>query len=257
MKLGCSTAGMISGKSDMKERILKTKKGIEYFSQLGFDICEIYLRFPEKKYCTPLFNCSKEFDVPIYSAHFSKNIFQYASVGSLLKKHLLMAEYLRCSTVVIHPPDLSDKVYYRRAKKIFKENLFFAETHNIKMTVENVPYISNCLDHLSKLVTEIDSEFFGVTMDTEFVYSMNETVEKYFDVLNDHIIHIHLRDYDGSAFGKEGKRKYILPGRGNLDFPSIIATIKKHYHYNLIIEAAIDDLNKLRDSKLLLHKLLI
>ncbi|MCD6466525.1 MAG: hypothetical protein J7L10_01230, partial [Methanomicrobia archaeon] len=70
-------------------------------------------------------------------------------------------------------------------------------------------------------------------------------------------IHIHLRDYDGSAFDKEGKRKYILPGRGNLDFPSIIATIKKRYHYNLIIEAAIDDLNKLRDSKLLLHNLLL
>jgi len=256
MKLGCSTAGMISGKSDMKERILKTKKGIEYFSQLGFDICEIYLNFPERNYCTQILNFSKEFNIPIYSAHFSKNIFQYASVGSLLKKHLLMAEYLQCSTVVIHPPDISNKVYYRMAKKMFQENLSFAEAHNIKMTIENVPYIPNCLDYLSKLVTEIDSEFFGVTRDTEFVYSMNETVEKYFDVLNDRIIHIYLRDYDGSAFDKEGKRKYILPGRGNLDFPFIITTIKKRYHYNLIIEAAIDDLDKLRDSKFLLHNLL-
>ncbi len=255
MRIGCSTAGMVSGKLNPEMFILKTREGIEYFSQLSFDICEIYLRFPKKEYWISISNLSKKFGIPIYSAHFSKNIF-HSTAGSSFRKHLLIADYLQCSVVVVHPPDLSNRVLYNMTKKLFQENLSFAEEHNIKMTVENVPYIPNCLDHLSDLVTQINSEFFGVTMDTEFVYSTGETVERYFDILDDYILHIHLRDYDGSPFDRNGRRRYLLPGRGNLDFSSILMTIKKHYHSDLIIEAPINDLKKLDTSQQFLRNLL-
>ena len=39
------------------------------------------------------------------------------------------------------------------------------------------------------------------------------------------VMDVHVRDYDGQPFTAEGRRRYLDPGEGQLDFPAIFGAL--------------------------------
>lgn len=94
----------------------------------------------------------------------------------------------------------------------------------IPCTISNpVDNVRNALKHFGGLNSGC-----AVTLDLEFL-GWHDCIDRAdnssFQDLDSQVADVHVRDYDGRPFTEEGRRRYLDPGQGNLDFRAIFQTL--------------------------------
>jgi sugar phosphate isomerase/epimerase len=147
-----------------------------------------------------------------------------------LMETLQFAKTIGAHLMVLHPWDLpeSDDGFGQRLGPL-REAADMAERASVRIGLETVP----CLraTPLGNLQTALEMEpRFGVVLDTEFL-AMHDELEAALE--SDWLwerggaVHIHLKDFDGSGRGADGRRRYLDIGEGAIDFQGFFAGLER------------------------------
>lgn len=120
-----------------------------------------------------------------------------------------------------------------------------AATHyGIKLAIETIPARhADPLTNVQRAFQQDQRSY--IALDTEFLalYDQNDAV---FTTPwlweHERVQHIHIKDFDGQSF-KDGKRRYLHPGEGNIDFVRFFTQLKQHHYtgYVSLESPAIDN----------------
>ena len=154
-----------------------------------------------------------------------------------------------------------------------RECIDIAARHGIELAIETIPCRrSDPLSNVHRAVQRdgrsriaLDTEFLAKHQQIETVFlehsiaTGGEQIETVFTTdwlwQKSLVRHAHIKDYDGEGFSPDGRRRYLHPGEGGIDFARFFAGLKQHNFAGTIsLEApAIDqgghvDLARLRAS---------
>lgn len=98
--------------------------------------------------------------------------------------------------------------------------LDIAEHHAVTLAVEAIPCVVSDPLAVIRRVVETDDRV-GVTIDTEFL-AMHGQLDAVFEAewlwASSSVVHVHIKDFDGLLLDEHGRRRYLLPGQGTIDF---------------------------------------
>ena len=69
----------------------------------------------------------------------------------------------------------------------------------------------------------------GVNLDLEFLAwhdGVHETLTRFVPAWGERLGNVHVKDFDGHPFGDDGRRRYVNPGDGKLDYPWIFGRLR-------------------------------
>lgn len=251
MLLSCSTAVFLNPDSSVSEKIEDTKKAMSHITSENYDGFEIFIprNFTEEDIIS-VFEESKKYKDKAFSLHAPKNILHkpykeiFPNLGRLIKR---AGEY-NIKIIVLHPPyRTSLSSLLRSIFFIFDKMVDYAYKYNVTLTIENVPYLQSPPDFYESLINRYWSNV-GITLDVEYLFSTEFSLERYSDKILKYLKNVHIRDYDGQSFDDEGNRKYLRLGEGFINFSEIIDRLRKiNYRGPLTVETSFK--NPLEDLK--------
>lgn len=189
-------------------------------------------------------------EYPFFSVHGSKKLCFILEDNlkqgiALLKNDISLAYNVGASTIVLHAynslnktPNLSRVV--RALEKIQK----FALDRSITLSIELIPHKTISIPDLAAFFNN-NIEWIHFTFDLEYTSKFHclESVLQYVSRANN----VHVRDYDGNWI-VDGKRRYLKPLDGTLNFDTIFETISQSgYDGTYTLEAphdSVGDINK-------------
>jgi sugar phosphate isomerase/epimerase len=76
------------------------------------------------------------------------------------------------------------------------------------------------------------------TLDTEFLARDGQLDEALADdALWERVVHLHVKDYAGALRKGDGRRVYLIPGEGRIDFKSVFGALgRRRYERSLTLE---------------------
>jgi sugar phosphate isomerase/epimerase len=163
---------------------------------------------------------------PFFSVHGSKRLCFVLEEDirqgiALLKDNITLAHHVEASTLVIHAynslnenPNLSQVV--AALEKIHP----FAADRSITLSIELIPHKTISIPDLAAFFDKIDWITFTVDLEYTSKFQCLDPVLRYASKANN----VHVRDYDGNWI-VNGKRRYLKPLDGTLDFDTIFKTI--------------------------------
>ena len=168
-----------------------------------------------------------------------------------------LAERLKTQVLILHLwnwPNLDDHLEYNLQALL--PCLDIAARHGVQLAVETIPGRHDTpLDNVRRVV-EHDARC-RVALDTEFLAQYNQLTEVFqrqWLWQDERVLHVHIKDYDGMPF-VDGKRRYLHPGEGNIDFEQFFYELQQHgFDGNISLESpAIDahgqvDIERLQQS---------
>jgi len=150
-----------------------------------------------------------------------------AALGAL-ERNCRLAAALGAAIVVLHLWELP--VGDRRIEEnlaLLPACLDIAEAFGLTLAVETIPCaVASPLENVHRAL-EAD-ERCRVTLDTEFL-ALHGQLEAALadDMLWQRVAHVHVKDYAGALRNAEGRRVYLIPGEGRIDFPSVFAALQR------------------------------
>jgi sugar phosphate isomerase/epimerase len=190
-----------------------------YWEQVVNDLVASGLRFPAvhtEKQIGIVFGSALEQDQEQGLAWFATNC--------------TFAQQIGAKTVVLHLwgwPQ-SDEHLERNLQPL-QRCLDIAAEHDVLLAIETIPCkISTPLENVERAVKR--DPRCAIALDTEFLANHGQL----FDVFNkewawehQRVRHIHIKDFDGQAFLPDGKRRYLHPGEGNIDFTRFFQALRQ------------------------------
>ncbi|MFQ6088907.1 MAG: sugar phosphate isomerase/epimerase family protein [Candidatus Methanofastidiosia archaeon] len=242
-RIGFSTRGLFWFKGRSDQFLTKdTIRALAEIKKSGYETAEVSCRSTQKyQMIQQVAKQAKELGMEIYSIHFPKNTFE--DIDKHLFKCIEFARFLECSVAVIHPPKDIDRLHNML---ILKRAVAKAEKYGVLLTLENMPWM-NSTHALHSLVEEYSM---GVTLDFEFIYASGIPLNDFLQIFKKKIANCHVRDYDGNPYDSNHRRRYLLPGRGNIDFGRDFQILKNSgYRKPLMVETAIHNPHELLKVK--------
>lgn len=122
--------------------------------------------------------------------------------------------------------------------------LDIADRHAVTLAVEAIPCVVSDPLSVIQRVIETDGRV-RVTIDTEFL-AMHGQLDAVFAArwlwANGSVVHIHIKDFDGQLLDQRGRRRYLLPGLGTIDFERWFASLAETgYQHAITLEAPVVD----------------
>lgn len=132
-----------------------------------------------------------------------------------------LARQLGADVLVLHLWDLPDSDrYFDRNLEALPRCLDLAEAHGLQLTIETVPCaVTDPLTNVQRAIA-CDGRC-GVTLDTEFLAyhgQLEEALASPWLWQDGRVCHLQIKDYDGALRGADGRRRYLQPGEGRIDF---------------------------------------
>lgn len=188
---------------------------------------------------------------PFFSVHGAKQVCFILEEDphkgkELITQDIEVAYRVGATTLVLHAYNsLNETPNLNQVTAALNSLRDYAEKCSITLSVELIPHMAlDIPDLVSFLDRALEAPFF--TVDLEYTSK--------FDCLEDvlafapHINNIHVRDYDGQWI-LNGKRRYLKPLDGTLDFASIFSTIRKSgYNGTYTLEAPHNTLEEINSS---------
>lgn len=147
-----------------------------------------------------------------------------------LTENCRLANLLGTQVLILHLwgwPQLDDHLEYNL--KSLHQCLDAAAHYDLKLAIETIPCRHyDPLSNVRKAITQDIRSF--IALDTEFLaqYQQQDVV---FDTgwlwEHDRVQHVHIKDFDGHPFSAEGKRRYLHPGEGDIDFTRFFTLLKQ------------------------------
>ncbi len=119
-----------------------------------------------------------------------------------------------------------------------------SQANGLELAVETIPCamadpltnVRRVLQHDPRARVALDTEFLAMHGQLEQAMGQRDLWQA------GAILHIHLKDYDGTSAFPDGFRRYLHPGEGRLDFEALIFALKSHeWSGNLSLEASVVD----------------
>lgn len=122
--------------------------------------------------------------------------------------------------------------------------LDIADRHAVTLAVEAIPCTVSDPLSVIRRVLETDDRV-RVTIDTEFL-AMHGQLDAVFAAewlwAATSVIHVHIKDFDGQLLDVTGRRRYLLPGQGTIDFERWFAHLADTgYQDAITLEAPVVD----------------
>ncbi len=177
---------------------------------------------------------------PFLSVHGSKKLSfileEDASRGlTLLKEEVTLAHRVEASILVLHIYNsLNETPNLERVITTLLSTQEFADDNTISVSLELIPHISITIPELASFFsTSLEKTFFTIDLEYTSKFDCLHTLLAYTSRINN----IHVRDYDGQ-WVVDGKRRYLKPLDGALDFDSIFSEIAQSgYNGTYTLEA--------------------
>lgn len=168
-----------------------------------------------------------------------------------LSENCRLARLLDTKVLVLHLwgwPELDDHLENNLA--LLSRCLDVAEQYNLMLAIETIPCRhANPLSNVQRAVGRDERCY--VALDTEFLAQSNQLDEAFTSTWlwsPYRIQHIHIKDFNGHAFTPDGRRRYLHPGEGNIDFTHFFDKLKQHsYDGYVSLESPAIDMNGLVD----------
>jgi len=183
-----------------------------------------------------------------------------------LSENCRLASLLGTKVLVLHLwgwPELDD--HLENNLTLLSRCLDIADEYGLTLAIETIPYRhANPLSNVQR-TTQRDNRC-HVALDTEFLAQANQLDEVFTSpwLWSPHRIqHTHIKDFDGHSFTPDGKRRYLHPGEGTINFAHFFDKLKQcNYDGYVSLESpAIDmkglvDIERLQKSLLFIKKLI-
>lgn len=138
---------------------------------------------------------------PIYAKYrfTSNNADDRAKAMEFLKKHIEIASYLGCESILVIPgfveEDVDYEVAYNRALDAFKEIKPFAEEYKVEVGLENITnkFLLSPIE-LRDFIDKVGSKYVGSYFDIANTLD-NGYPQHWINALGDRIVKVHVKDY--------------------------------------------------------------
>jgi sugar phosphate isomerase/epimerase len=149
-----------------------------------------------------------------------------------LEKNCRLGHLIGSRTVVLHLwgwPELDDNL--ANNLELLSDCLDKAEDYDLQIAIETIP--ARVRDPLSNIQLAIaDDQRSQVALDTEFL-ARHRQIEEVFEAgwlwQEQRVRHVHIKDFNGHSLSSpDGKRQYLHPGEGIIDFTSFFARLQQH-----------------------------
>lgn len=169
-----------------------------------------------------------------------------------------LGSWIGTKVLVLHLwgwPELDDTI--ENNLQPLSQCLDIATQYGMELAIETIPARQRSpLSNVQKAIQR--DERSQVALDTEFL-ALHHQLEEVFQTSwlwqEQRVRHVHIKDFDGQSFSVDGKRRYLHPGEGQIDFASFFARLKQcGFNGSISLEApAIDqeghvDIEKLQKS---------
>lgn len=140
----------------------------------------------------------------------------------LLKEDITLAYKVEASTLVLHSYNsLNETPNLSRVVKTLLSLQKVAEEYSISMSLELIPHIRISIPELASFFdSHLEKPFFTIDLEYTSKYECLDALLPYVTRINN----VHVRDYDGHWIAN-GKRRYLKPMDGNLNFDAIFSRI--------------------------------
>ena len=169
-----------------------------------------------------------------------------------LSENCRLAQILGTRILVLHLwgwPELDDALETNLAS--LRQCLDIAEHHGLRLAIETIPCHHGVPLSNVRRAVERDNRSY-VALDTEFLAQSNQLDEVFTSTWlwssqpSQRIQHIHIKDFDGHSFTAAGKRRYLHPGEGIIDFAHFFAMLKQcNYDGYISLESPAIDMHGL------------
>jgi sugar phosphate isomerase/epimerase len=181
-----------------------------------------------------------DFNLRPYSLHLPKFIFFFEEpeFSSSVEAVFPFIEKAGVEVAVLHLPS---KKQIKRGiwKPYFDTLLENAEKVGCVLGLENIPYLPDAHLFIRDLLDTHSSKHLGVTIDLEYMHLHGTPMQSLMDVFGQHVENVHFRDSDGDLVDAEGKRKYLNPGKGDIDFDEVMKTLTDYgYEKAITVEVS-------------------
>ena len=121
----------------------------------------------------------------------------------------------------IEPAERADRL--KRSRDALVELTSRSRRHNLRIAVELLPRtcLGNTAEEVLDIIRPLDSEVFGVCLDTNHLMDRYRTLPDVVRELGENLIALHLSDYDGVD------EKHQLPGTGVIDWKGFMAALRE------------------------------
>lgn len=173
---------------------------------------------------TPEQTCPKPYNMASKSSELKKRTKQY------FKNAILAAHELECSKVLI----TSGWQYYsedreeawKRSVDMVGNLCNYAKKYGVFLTMETLSpqstTLANTISDLKRIMTEVNSEQYTITIDLDTITNSGETVQEYFDIFGSKVNHCHFMDHKEGIFG------HIAFGDGDINPEEILYEFYKN-----------------------------
>ncbi len=247
MILSCSTGGLPFFEEN------------ELFSKLNnanvsiFELL-VYSRYNDLQNIANIIN---QFDISIASVHVAKKlgdmfftevIQELELYKTKFKENLQLAKAIGAKLIVLHGWNYTTKKLdpYQLVQK-WNDLRDQTQEAQLELSIELVPAPTRefSISIFSAIDEDLDTSI-SLTLDTESA-AWSGYFSEFLERIN-RIGNVHIKDYDGCPMGSNGRRRYLKPGEGNINFKSIFKNLKEaKYRRSIVLEAphqTIDELNR-------------
>ncbi len=176
-----------------------------------------------------------------------------------LSENCRLASLLGTKILVLHLwgwPELDDHLENNLAS--LSQCLDVVEQHGLTLAIETIPCRS--ADPLSNVQRAVEQDNrCRVALDTEFLAQSNQLEDVFTSTWlwsPQHVLHTHIKDFDGHLFTPDGRRRYLHPGEGTINFEHFFDRLKQHnYEGYVSLESPAIDMNGYVDVKRLQESL--
>jgi len=241
MFLSCSTLGGLRGNTTPQVFLVDQLRTLIRVKDAGYDCVEMYYRDVPEWVGSTVKEAVRDLQLRPYSIHLPKFLFTYPE-SEFLKAVDSIFPFIRdleVKVAVLHPPNeeqiLGEKTWEAWLQDLLKRS----EDAGVKLAFELVPYVRGVDAFILQQIEKNKDRPLGITIDLEFMYFLGLDIERLTDTFGSHVVNIHFRDGDGTLTDGEGKRKYLLPGTGQIDLQRVVDVLKKNnYSGPLTVEVS-------------------
>lgn len=258
MFISCSILGGLRANQESEAFLVHMIRALVRVRDAEYENVELWYTYHPDWVSRTVENALNELNLTPYSIHLPKFLIEFDDdqFKSVIDTVFPLIKKLGIKIAVLHPPGWLNKEGIDWPARL-ETLLTYSENSNCILTIENVPYIKNVDQFILDLLEHNSGRPLGVTIDLEFMYVNGYEIRDLIKTFGSNILNIHFRDSDGSLVTDEGRRKYLTPGMGKIDFYDIVKALHDAgYDKAITIEVSHRNRNNIIEAKAYAEKCL-